>query len=79
MLYLEQVPVYGGHEFHFSELESVSKDSKFSYELDIGIGMGKNKDGIVQYNTLASYMHVHFAMPNIAKTFVDNCTNLSRR
>ena len=68
-----------GHEFHFSELESISKDSKFSYEMDIGIGMGKNKDGIVQYNTLASYMHMHFAMPNIAKTFVDNCTNLSRR
>jgi cobyrinic acid a,c-diamide synthase len=68
-----------GHEFHFSELESVSQDSKFAYKMDIGIGIRKNKDGMVQYNTLASYMHMHFAMPRVAKTFVENCITISRR
>ncbi len=68
-----------GHEFHFSELESVSKDSTFAYKMDIGIGIGEKRDGIVQYNTLASYMHMHFAQPSVARTFVENCTKLSRR
>ncbi|NHI04085.1 Cobyrinic acid a,c-diamide synthetase [Candidatus Nitrosotalea sp. TS] len=68
-----------GHEFHFSELESISSDSKFAYEMDIGIGIRKGKDGMVQYNTLASYMHMHFAMPQVAKTFVENCIMSSRR
>lgn len=62
-----------GHEFHFSELESISKDSKFAYEMDIGIGIDGKRDGVLQHNTLASYMHMHFAQPNIAKTFVENC------
>jgi cobyrinic acid a,c-diamide synthase len=68
-----------GHEFHFSELESVSKDSKFVYKLDIGVGIKNQKDGLVQYNTLASYMHLHFALPRIARTFVHNCIKQSRK
>ncbi len=68
-----------GHEFHLSKLESVSQDSKFAYDMDIGIGIRKNRDGMIQYNTLASYMHMHFALPNVAKTFVENCIVSSRR
>ena len=56
-----------GHEFHFSELVSVPKDSKFAYDLSIGIGIKNQKDGLMQYNTLASYMHLHFALPGIAR------------
>ena len=67
-----------GHEFHFSELESISRDSKFAYDMEIGIGINKKRDGMLQYNTLASYMHMHFAQPNVAKTFVDNCILESR-
>ena len=67
-----------GHEFHFSELESVSKDSKFAYKLDIGIGIKNQNDGLVHYNTLASYMHLHFALPKVAKNFVQNCIKQSR-
>ncbi|MDE1829920.1 MAG: hydrogenobyrinic acid a,c-diamide synthase (glutamine-hydrolyzing) [Thaumarchaeota archaeon] len=67
-----------GHEFHFSELESISKDSRFAYKMEIGIGIDRKRDGMIQYNTLASYMHMHFAQPNIAKTFVENCIKISR-
>ncbi len=68
-----------GHEFHFSELESVSKDSKFAYDLSIGVGIKNQKDGLMQYNTLASYMHIHFARPGIARNFVQNCIKQSRK
>ncbi len=68
-----------GHEFHFSELESISKDSKFAYDLSIGIGIKNQKDGLSQYNTLASYMHIHFAQPDIARNFVQNCIKKSKK
>ncbi len=68
-----------GHEFHFSDLESVDKDSKFAYDVEIGVGVKKKKDGLVQYNALASYMHLHFAQPNLARNFVENCVKYSRR
>jgi len=67
-----------GHEFHFSELESISKDSRFAYELSIGVGIKNQQDGLLQYNTLASYMHLHFALPRIARNFVQNCIKQSR-
>jgi cobyrinic acid a,c-diamide synthase len=68
-----------GHEFHFSELESISQDSKFAYEMDIGVGIAQNRDGLVVHNVLASYMHMHFALPNVAKNFVERCVKYSRR
>src|SRR5574338_93669 len=49
-----------GHEFHYSELDLLSKDSKFAYDMSIGIGIKDKKDGLTVYNTLASYMHVYF-------------------
>jgi len=68
-----------GHEFHYSELDSISSDSKFVYELDIGEGIKNHKDGMIQYNTLASYGHLYFASSNYAQIFVKNCINNSRR
>jgi len=44
-----------GHEFHYSQLDLVSSDSKFAYDLEIGEGIKKHQDGMMQYNTLASY------------------------
>lgn len=68
-----------GHEFHYSKLDSVSSDSKFAYELDIGEGIKNHKDGMIQYNTLASYGHLYFDSSNYAKIFVKNCVNNSRQ
>ncbi len=68
-----------GHEFHFSELEDVSRDSIFAYDLSIGVGIKNKKDGLTQNNTLASYMHMHFARSTFAKKFVQNCIKNSRR
>ena len=68
-----------GHEFHYSKLESVSSDSKFAYELKIGEGIKNQFDGMIQYNTLASYGHLYFDSSDYAKILVKNCIKSSRR
>jgi len=68
-----------GHEFHYSRLDSVSKDTKFAYDLSIGKGIKDRKDGLMEYNTLASYIHLHFARSNFAEHLVQSCIRNSRR
>lgn len=68
-----------GHEFHYSELKSVPKDSKFAYDLSIGVGIRNKKDGLLEYNTLASYMHLYFDRALHARNFITNCIKYSRR
>lgn len=68
-----------GHEFHYSKLDSISSDSKFAYELEIGDGIKNHKDGLIVNNTLASYGHLYFDSSNYAEIFVKNCIKFSRR
>ncbi|MGI0066430.1 MAG: cobyrinate a,c-diamide synthase, partial [Nitrosotalea sp.] len=39
-----------GHEFHYSELDLLAKDSKFAYDMSIGIGIQDKKDGLTVHN-----------------------------
>jgi cobyrinic acid a,c-diamide synthase len=66
-----------GHEFHYSELRSIPKDAKFVYDLSIGVGINNKKDGMAEYNTLASYMHLYFDRALHARNFVTNCLKYS--
>ncbi|CAE6488622.1 Cobyrinate a,c-diamide synthase [Candidatus Nitrosotenuis uzonensis] len=68
-----------GHEFHYSELKSIPKDAKFAYKMTIGTGIKNKKDGLIEYNTLASYMHLYFARSRHASNFVKHCIKYSRR
>jgi len=68
-----------GHEFHYSELDSISSDSKFVYQLSLGDGIKNKKDGLVEYNTLASYGHLYFDNSDYAHGFVESCINASKR
>jgi len=70
---------FRGHEFHYSQLDSVPSDSKFAYDLEIGEGIKRHQDGMMQYNTLASYGHLYFDSSNYAQIFVENCIKYSRR
>ena len=70
---------FRGHEFHYSQLESVPSDSKFAFSLEIGEGIINQQDGLIQNNTLASYGHLYFDSSNYAEIFVKNCLNESRR
>jgi cobyrinic acid a,c-diamide synthase len=74
----EKLHNFQGHEFHYSQLDSVSSDSKFAYNLEIGEGIKKHQDGMMQYNTLASYGHLYFDSSNYAEIFVKNCIKYSR-
>jgi cobyrinic acid a,c-diamide synthase len=67
-----------GHEFHFSEITALPKDSDFAYDLEIGKGIKNGKDGLIIYNTLASYSHLYFDSSNYAKQFVSNSVKFSR-
>jgi len=69
---------FQGHEFHYSQLDSISSDSKFAYDLEIGEGIKKHQDGMLLHNTLASYGHLYFDSSNYAQIFVKNCINYSR-
>ncbi len=77
--FLLQPRTIQGHEFHYSQLDLISKDSKFAYDLSVGIGIKNNKDGLVAYNTLASYMHLNFETPSVANDFVKACILYSRK
>ena len=61
---------FRGHEFHYSEIDYVSNDSKFAYDLEIGDGIVDHQDGLIEYGTLASYGHLYFDSDNYAQNFV---------
>lgn len=68
-----------GHEFHYSEIDTSSSDSKFAYILSIGEGIKNKQDGLMEYNTLASYMHLYFEHSKYARNFVQTCIKFSKR
>ncbi len=75
----DKLHAFQGHEFHYSELNSVASDLQFAYSLEIGEGIKKHQDGLIQDNTLASYGHLYFDSSNYAGIFVKNCLNYSKR
>lgn len=55
-----------GHEFHYSVTEC-DRDARFAYRLRRGKGIIDGKDGLMEHNTLASYMHTHPAAVSFAE------------
>jgi len=51
---------FRAHEFHYSKIRNLPKDAKLVYDLKIGEGISGKKDGLSEYNTLASYCHLYF-------------------
>lgn len=78
-------PIFGrayvhGHEFHYSEIRNVAKDSRFAYSMEKGKGVAGGRDGfIIGENGLAAYMHLHFANDRLPRALVQNCVRHSRR
>lgn len=78
-----QNPVVGmgmtirGHEFHYSRLEC-DRDASFVYRLRRGKGIADECDGLVEQNTLGSYLHTHFySIP--PDRFIESCKSYKRR
>jgi len=59
------------HEFHYSKLTNLSKDTQFAYKITRGMGIDGENDGIVYKNLLASYAHLQNTQQNLwAERFV---------
>jgi cobyrinic acid a,c-diamide synthase len=61
-----------GHEFHYSTTES-DRDARFVYKLSRGKGIFEGKDGLIEHNSMASYMHTHPAS-NSFDEFLRKCS-----
>jgi len=49
-----------GHEFHYSKA-SVDSDARFAFETRRGDGIDGDHDGLLEYESLGTYAHVHAA------------------
>lgn len=64
--------VIRGHEFHYSVTEC-DRDARFVYRLRRGKGIVSGMDGLMEHNTMASYMHTHPASVSFSE-FLHNCS-----
>jgi cobyrinic acid a,c-diamide synthase len=69
--------VIRGHEFHYSITEC-DKDARFIYKLNRGKGISDCMDGLLEHNTMASYMHTHPASVSFEE-FLRQCTKYRKR
>lgn len=69
-----------GHEFHYSKLSELARDTQYVYNMKRGIGIDEGMhDGIVVHNLMASYMHLHFYDRRIPTQWVKSCIKYTRR
>ena len=61
---------FHAHEFHYSKIRNLPRDVKLVYDLKIGEGISGKKDGLSEYNTLASYCHLYFDSAKYATKLV---------
>jgi len=63
---------FHAHEFHYSKITNIPKDTKFLYDLKIGEGIFSKKDGFSEYNVVASYCHLYFDSAKFASNIIQN-------
>jgi cobyrinic acid a,c-diamide synthase len=69
-----------GHEFHYSKIENIPRDSKYVYKLKRGSGIdGGKHDGVLIYNSIGSYMHLHFYDTRFPNKWIKFCIDFERR
>jgi len=69
-----------GHEFHYSRITDLSRDQKYLYSLQRGSGISDFRDGLIENNALASYMHLNFrGEREFPKNFVTACLRHSKK
>ncbi len=52
------------HEFHYSKLKNISSNTRYAFNILRGVGVNNKFDGIMKYNLLASYTHLHNVASN---------------
>ncbi|CAG0951559.1 cobyrinic acid a,c-diamide synthase [Methanosarcinales archaeon] len=69
--------IINGHEFHYSITEC-DQDARFVYRLRRGKGIIEGLDGLIEHNTMASYMHTH-PSSNSFDEFLRQCSKYKSR
>ena len=59
----------GGHEFHYSTARPDS-DARFAFDVERGDGIDGDHDGLIEYETIGTYAHVH-AESGAFDTFIE--------
>ncbi|RLG24205.1 Ni-sirohydrochlorin a,c-diamide synthase [Methanosarcinales archaeon] len=68
------------HEFHHSEILGLPEDATFAIKTERGTGIYNKQDGLMQKNTIATYLHIHAASyPRFATSFVEKCKQYKQR
>ncbi len=73
--FFKQGELFCGHEFHYSRCTGIEevkeKGGRLCLYMERGIGLDQKGDGILIYNTFASYNHIHaLHIPSWARNFV---------
>lgn len=67
---LKKGEIFRGHEFHYSQVDIGSAQPEFAFKILRGKGIVGSKDGLMDKNTVASYVHTHVAAcPQFALNF----------
>ena len=68
--------VIRGHEFHYSKMDC-ARDARFAYRFRRGKGIVGDRDGLLEHETLGSYLHTHFSTFPVER-FVASCRRYGR-
>lgn len=66
--------IFRGHEFHYSKIDIKGKAPVFAFDILRGRGIEDQHDGLMEKNTLASYLHTHVAA---CPSFPTNFTSIA--
>ena len=70
-----------GHEFHYSRISHWTGDKNdLIFHMQRGVGIAKDRDGILYKNVLATYTHLHaVGTPQWARALVQQATRFQKR
>lgn len=69
---LKKGETFRGHEFHYSKVTLEGNTPKFAFKVLRGRGIASKRDGLMDKNALASYVHTHVAAcPPFPANFTD--------
>jgi len=64
---------FRGHEFHYSKIDIGDSNPDYAFKILRGKGISKSLDGLMEKNTVASYVHTHVAAcPQFGLNFTKN-------
>jgi cobyrinic acid a,c-diamide synthase len=74
---LKKGDIFRGHEFHYSKVDIGNSDPEFAFKILRGRGILDLKDGLMDKNTIASYVHTHVAAcPQFALNFTRSAASI---